>query len=1336
MKKLLLLSLSLTASCLVHNAGATVTTWDLQGTTGANPYTDSLSGTWENADWSTSQTGQATTQAWVENTAALFAVNSGAGTPAFTVTMNANHTVAGIFDGPLTPNPCPVTIQGSGVITIGGTGGALFANLQGLAISSDAGDPGTLVINVPIAGTLAGAGGLTLEKAGSVYLNAINTYNSGTCVGFSADAFNGICYFTNASASQPGICTSFGSNTIGISNCLGGALLAQGTSAMTVTNAITVYNTAGQSINLSSAAAPSVTFSGPFSLGTNTLIVGAGQSPSLTIISGVISGSGGFVRGEGSANNGTLELTATNTFTGTLTISNGTLTLGPTGAVSNAANIFISAGGTFDVSAVSSPYSLSSSTTLNASGTGTAVGSTAASINGAASGVVNLGAQPINLTFDGGDPALYISQGALTLNGNLITVNPPYQLGAGTYTLIQVAGGIINGTPGTNVAVAGAGLSYNCLASIQVANGNVNLVVVQGGFETWNGNDVANSSNWSDGTNWNSGTPPDQPPIGDALTFTGSTGLTPVMDNSYSIYSLTFDGYAGPFILTASGASVLTVSDGVTNGSGNLETLDLPVQMADFGQAGQTIWDVTVGPIAVTGIISDTGEGMAVTGGTTLTLSNLNTYTGSTVISNGATVLANRIADAPCSIGPSGAVVVGANSTLSYTGTATAATARGLSFSGAGAGNINIPNAASLTFNSSVKSVASGTGNLTGNGTLILGGAVDNSGLGMTVGSGTTLVLDKSPSASTVHALGGTTTTINSGGAIKVAGPGSYQLYSTCIIYENSSGVLDFDGQNDSFSTLTLSGTGINNSGALINSSTTASFLTNGGSGIVLAGNTTIGGSGSLGNITLVSKVTGSSALTYAGTGLLTLGGPGTFNGGLNINPGCSVMITAGGYVTGGGGVGPVMIGSNGILILSNNVALANTSVTSDATGTMNIELGGGNLWLTNSLANFLGTYNVYNLASVNGAQLVVGSGSAITPNISASVNWNIYPGVVVDFNVGQINPAPVNLYGMPYSTAGDGALRLDSSTQAGPVILHANSSIGGANAASNSIISGVISGGGFGFTMTGACRMSLTATNTYSGPTAISGGVLALSGNGSISNSAKLSIAAGTTFDVSALNSTTFALSSGTTLSASGKGTTVGSTAASINGAASGGIVNLGAQPVSLTFTPTTFTGDSAHSSLYIPQGTLTLGGNAISVSNAAATPLGAGAYTLIQVASGTISGAPATSVTVTGSGLVPGNSASLSVSGGSVIMTVVAAPTKPAFTSFKVSGTTLMITATNGTTNGNYVLLESTNLSLPLTNWIPVLTNSFDGSGDINLSTNIVNPTIPQEFYIIQNP
>jgi hypothetical protein len=30
-------------------------------------------------------------------------------------------------------------------------------------------------------------------------------------------------------------------------------------------------------------------------------------------------------------------------------------------------------------------------------------------------------------------------------------------------------------------------------------------------------------------------------------------------------------------------------------------------------------------------------------------------------------------------------------------------------------------------------------------------------------------------------------------------------------------------------------------------------------------------------------------------------------------------------------------------------------------------------------------------------------------------------------------------------------------------------------------------------------------------------------------------------------------------------------------------------------------------------------------------------------------------------------------------------------------------------------------------------VLTNSFDGSGNLNLSTNIINPSNVQEFYIL---
>jgi sugar lactone lactonase YvrE len=76
------------------------------------------------------------------------------------------------------------------------------------------------------------------------------------------------------------------------------------------------------------------------------------------------------------------------------------------------------------------------------------------------------------------------------------------------------------------------------------------------------------------------------------------------------------------------------------------------------------------------------------------------------------------------------------------------------------------------------------------------------------------------------------------------------------------------------------------------------------------------------------------------------------------------------------------------------------------------------------------------------------------------------------------------------------------------------------------------------------------------------------------------------------------------------------------------------------------------------------------------------------------------------------------------------------PRITGIHLSGATLTITATSGAPGEPYVLLESTNLLLPLDQWRPLLTNSFDGSGNLNLSTNVVNPNIPQEFYRLQMP
>ena len=195
---------------------------------------------------------------------------------------------------------------------------------------------------------------------------------------------------------------------------------------------------------------------------------------------------------------------------------------------------------------------------------------------------------------------------------------------------------------------------------------------------------------------------------------------------------------------------------------------------------------------------------------------------------------------------------------------------------------------------------------------------------------------------------------------------------------------------------------------------------------------------------------------------------------------------------------------------------------------------------------------------------------------------------------------------------------------------------------------SGIIANGASGMTLTksGNGTQTLTGANTYTGNTAISGGTLALGVGGSISNSANISIAAGATLDVSAL--TTFSLSSSTTLSASGTGTSAG-TQATITG---GTTVSLGSQGITLTYAGTSGTTDTTHPSLVISQGALTLNNNTFTINGA--SQLANGVYTLIKVTGGTINQNGSPAYTVGGTAIDGTKQNVISVSGGSVILTV----------------------------------------------------------------------------------
>ncbi|HYV27762.1 MAG TPA: GH25 family lysozyme, partial [Candidatus Eisenbacteria bacterium] len=386
-------------------ANSTIYYWDPQGTTGTTPYSNSMSATWENAKWSYQSSGLGAPTNWVEGRAACFGVHTGIGTPAYTVTMNANHIVAGFFDGALAPNSCDVTIQGSGTIQLASGAQALDSH------NASDGSLGLLRINVNISGD----GQLFPESNGQSFLHGTNSYSGGTTLGYTSIAFSGILNFNNPFAFGTGPITnwSHGNN---------GTVALEGTAAVTVTNP--VYVTTACTNNYIGNT-NGLTFSGNWSLGGNLFTLGGGTNAGRqTIISGVVSGSAGLTV----YNSGTIVLSGVNTYTGTTTINSpavfGISGAGQLGSGSYAGNIVI--GGTFNYnSSASQTFSgtLSGAGPLRVSNSGTLVLTHANTYTGGTT--VSNGAT-LCLSSDsalGGSTAgLTLNNGCLKNNGASLTI--------------------------------------------------------------------------------------------------------------------------------------------------------------------------------------------------------------------------------------------------------------------------------------------------------------------------------------------------------------------------------------------------------------------------------------------------------------------------------------------------------------------------------------------------------------------------------------------------------------------------------------------------------------------------------------------------------------------------------------------------------------------------------------------------------------------------------------------------------------------------------------------------------------------------------------------------
>ena len=279
------------------------------------------------------------------------------------------------------------------------------------------------------------------------------------------------------------------------------------------------------------------------------------------------------------------------------------------------------------------------------------------------------------------------------------------------------------------------------------------------------------------------------------------------------------------------------------------------------------------------------------------------------------------------------------------------------------------------------------------------------------------------------------------------------------------------------------------------------------------------------------TRTIGVSGASAALATQIFLGGDLTFDvGGTSLltvtNSQTAAMITSTGGLT--------KTGTGTLLLRGNNF-----------TGGFTIEAGTVGMYLNNSLGSNTGT------VTINGGA-IAGVGATRT-NSSALVA------------------------GGNFSLGGLGNNFVQAST------LNLGGAVREINALNNAELRGVVSNGGL--TKAGAATLTLTASNTYTGATAVNQGVLALSGDGRLAGGTAVTVGGGTlNFGGIANTVSTFTINSG----AFTNGTLTAASYALQGGTVAG---NLGAGTATANSGTTALNGTLAATSLSIGGGTLTLG-------------------------------------------------------------------------------------------------------------------------------------------------
>ena len=964
--------------------------------------------------------------------------------------------------------------------------------------------------------------------------------------------------------------------------------------------------------------------------------------------------------------------------------------------------------------------------------------------------------------------------GTLALNGTVtVNVSGTSFTGPNTYPLISygVISGAGNLVAGTLPAITG----FNVSLTNDLAAKKIKLVVVAPppaalwavGNGTWD----TGTYNWiplagGSTTNYTEGALAafDDSASGSSpiiVTLAGDHTPVAITNNSTKNYVIAGNNNLTTAQLIKDGSSTLTLDNGSGNVFGSIVIKNGTVQVGNTDTGGSlgTVVITNLGTlrfnrtdnVTVANVITGTG-GVVQAGPGVATLTGADTYTGNTVINAG------RLAVTPASTGAGNYTVAdGAALEIQLAAAGTSLTNNNLTLGTSGAvtnvftlgtfastTNPAIKVSGALALNGTVAVNVSGSGFATGTYLLMSYGSISGSGSFVLAsapqinGSAVTLINDTTARQLKLvyTAVGGMIwdagntangTTIDAGGGTWDMNLGN-QVWNDNGVnrsWVNPAGAT-FGGADGTWAitlgtNVTTTSLTFSNSGYIISAVAPES--------LTLATN----GSGAFPNLKVdagkVAAIGTNVTLQTSGNNNMIMGGPaGTANGGgeIDINNG-GIMQHGGGGTMGLVGIGTVLnVNTGGICRLTGNLpfgfllgSLPNDNCTLNVNGGT-VFFAGGILHIggNGTAGNVAGTLNV-NAGSLSMAitnttvplMLGVLSGNLGTNNLNGGtlsvnqvVKGNVGATAIFNFNGGTLRAvngalAANFLNGLDTANVRNHGAVIDNNgfnLTVGQPLVH--STVAGDNTTDG------------GLTSSGSGSLTLTGANTYTGNTTISAGRLSLSGSGSIASSASIVVASGATFDVSAIS---FTLGSGQVLSNSTSTATLS------------GNLDASVGTISLNYT----SGTPAFS---VTNGTLTLAGTTVFTVNNTGSPLAVGTYKLVATNTAGLVTGTLPAVTVGGSGVVAGGATSLQVVNSELYL-VVASPQPAIITSFGISGMTLTLTATNGVGNGTYILLQSTNVALPLSQWIPVLTNTFDGSGNLNLSTNIITPGAQQQFYLI---